>query len=339
MGNRKICVVIGSRANYGRLKSVCNAIQDHFGLELQLIIAASAYDLPIDLPVAARVQCLIDGDNTGAMALTAGVFLTQLSGVFERLKPDLVLAHGDRYEVLSAAITAAYMNIPLAHTEGGEFTGTIDNKVRYAITSLADFHFPVTRFAADKLKSLGIDPGRIFTVGSTALDTIKGIDLTNERAEHYMVILHHPNTTNPEELEPLIEAVNKISLHKVWVNPNVDAGNKAMLKLIHQQKMEFVKNLPPEEYARLIYNCQVLVGNTSSGIKEGAFLGVPYVCVGNRQQGREHGNNTLMVPNRTDDIFAGILWQLNHGRYPPDYRFGDGTAGAKIANILAEVES
>jgi UDP-hydrolysing UDP-N-acetyl-D-glucosamine 2-epimerase len=330
----KIAVVIASRANWGRLKSVCKAIQDHPQLELQIITAASACELPIESD--AKIQCLlIDGDNTEAMALTTGVFLTQIAGVLSRLKPDMVLVHADRYEVLAAAIAASYMNIPLCHTEGGEKSGTIDDKVRNAISKLADIHFPVTKEAETKLVQMGCN--NVFTVGSTALDTIKDIDLTNSRDKPYIVILHHPNTTDPEDITPLIGAIKCLPYHKVWVNPNVDAGNKAMLKLIHQQEVEFVKNLPPEEYARLIYNCNCLVGNTSSGIKEGAFFGVPYVCVGNRQLGREKGHNTISTNMHTFNIILAVTAQLKHGRHEPDYRFGTGDAGEQIAERLASL--
>jgi len=116
----------------------------------------------------------------------------------------------------------------------------------------------------------------------------------------------------------------------------VDAGNKAMLRLIHQQDVEFIKNLPPEEYARLIKNAECLVGNSSSGIKEACYLGVGYTCVGNRQQGREVGPNVLRVSNEVNKIHEAILDRMNWTRIP-DYRFGEGNASSKIVKILAEV--
>ena len=333
---RKICVVIGSRANWGRLKSVCKAIDQHSALQLQLITAASAYDLPIDYKPDARIQCLIDGDDTNAMSLTTGVFLTQIGGVLQGLKPDKVLIHGDRYEMLAVAIAAAYNNIPLCHTEGGETTGTIDEKVRHSISKLADIHFPVTKLAKKNLIKMGCDPSKVFVVGSTALDALKGIDLSNNRTEPYIVVLHHPNTTEPEDIHPLIDALQRIPIHKVWVNPNVDAGNKAMLRLIHQQDVEFIKNLPPVEYARLIKNAECLVGNSSSFIKEASYFGIPAVLVGNRQQGREIGWNVRRVSNIAEEILLATIDFMTISRPQPDYRFGDGTSAEKIVDILAE---
>lgn len=334
---RKICVIIGSRANWGRLKAVVKAIDEHPDLQLQLIVGASAVDLPIPYPYEA-VQCLVDGDNLQTMTLTTGLFLTQIGGVLERLKPDIMYLHGDRHELMAPAIAAAYQNLGIAHGEGGDVTGTIDEKVRHAITKLADIHFPVTELSAKRIIAMGEYPDMVHMVGSTALDSLVGIDLTNNRTEPYLVILHHPNTTRQEDVGELIKAVGYFKMPKVWVNPNVDPGSKAMLKLIHKQDVEFVKNLPPEEYVRLIANCVCLIGNTSSGIKEGAFLGTPYVCVGARQEGREHGNNVVFAECRKRDIIKQVCHQIDHGKYPRDYRFGDGTAGKKVAAILSRIE-
>jgi len=335
---RKVCVVVASRANWGRLKSVCKAITEHPDLELQLVIAASALDIQMDYKPDAVIQCLVEGDNLQSMTLTTGLFLTQLGGVLEHLKPDVLLVHGDRFEVLGAAIAAAYLNIPLAHTEGGDVTGTIDERVRHAITKLADIHFPVTELSRQRIIAMGEYPDMVFKVGSTALDSLVGIDLTSNRKEPYIVILHHPNTTRHEDFGELVSTINALDIHKCWVNPNVDPGSKAMLKQIHRQDVEFIKNLPPEEYARLLYNCKCAIGNSSSFIKEGAFLGVPAVLVGGRQEGREHGENVLFVDYDKEKILAAIRLQMAIGRYPKDHRFGDGTAGKRIAEILAKVK-
>jgi UDP-hydrolysing UDP-N-acetyl-D-glucosamine 2-epimerase len=331
---KKICVIVTSRSTWGRLKSVIKAIKDHPKLQLQLIYACSFYNAQNEFEPDYRINALINGDDTPAMADTTGLLLTKVTEAYKQLRPDIVLVHGDRYEVLGAVVAASYMNIPVAHTEGGEDTGTIDQKVRYAITSLADIHFPVTEKARVKLIDSGIQQERVFVVGSTALDTAKQCDLTNNRNKDYVVILHHPNTTEPEEITPLIEAVNKLTIDKVWVNPNVDAGAKEMLKEIHKLDIEFVKDLPPEEYYRLLANCKCAIGNSSSFIKEGAYLGVSAVVVGDRQHNREHSGNVIFVENRLGSIILGIDDQINKA-YKPSYMFGDGTAAQKIVEVLA----
>lgn len=332
---KKIAIFCGSRANYGRLKSVIDAVTAHPELELQLILGVSFWDARVPYPVDARIQCLVEGDNTAMMPLTCALLQPQISNTLERLKPDVLLAHADRFEILPVALAAAYQNIPLAHTEGGDRTGTIDDKVRNAVSQLADIHFPVTQESAQRLIRMGANKEQVFPVGSTALDVLQGQDLALEVKRPYMVVLMHPNTTDPEPIEPLLDALEQFDIQKVFLNPNVDPGNKALLKKIHRLKgVEFKKNLPILEYARLLKNSVCLVGNTSSGIKEGSYLGVPYVCIGKRQQGREHAGNTLMVENEWESIYFAIKAQMQ-AKYAPSHLFGDGTAGKQIADILA----
>jgi UDP-hydrolysing UDP-N-acetyl-D-glucosamine 2-epimerase len=341
---RKICVFIGSRANHGRLKSVCKTIQEHDALELQLILGASFYNAEVDFPVASRIQCLINSDDHEAMALTTGVLLTKVSMELARLKPDVVLVHGDRYEVLAVAQAAAYMNIPLAHTEGGEITGCIDDKVRNAITALADIHFPVTALSGERIGYETLNQTKdIFVVGSTALDSIKHIRVKNIKRDG-IVFLYHPETTCEEDIVPLIDVLNQVidelKCKVTWINPNIDAGNKQIIQKLHQTGWELKKNLSPEEYAELLKGASVCVGNSSSFIKECSFLGISSVIVGKRQYGREKDKNARHVSLEAGKeylIWKHIMNRYNEHHEPSNY-FGDGTASEKIANILAEVE-
>jgi UDP-hydrolysing UDP-N-acetyl-D-glucosamine 2-epimerase len=317
------------------LKSVCKAIIEHDALELQLILGASFYNAEVEHPVDSRIQCLINSDDHEGMALTTGILLTKVSAELSRLKPDVVLVHGDRYEVLAVAQASAYMNIPLAHTEGGEITGCIDDKVRNAITALADIHFPVTPLSASRINK---NQYRC-VVGSTALDSIKHIRDSVYKSKDYIVVLFHPNTTKIESIafNELIEACNSIDIKKIWVNPNVDAGSKLISKYLHEQNWEFAKNLSIEEYAKLIYNSACVIGNSSSFIKESSFLGVPAVLVGERQKNREKDFNVIEASNNRYSIIESIKKQISRNPSTSNY-FGYGTAGEKIANILAEVE-
>jgi len=327
----KLCIFVGSRANFGRLRSVIDLAHKDKNIDLKLLVAASG--LWVDIPYPYRaIECLVNADTTSGMVLTTALLLTQIAGVLKEINPDYVLVHGDRYEVLAVALAAAYMNIPLAHTEGGDVSGTIDDKVRYAITELADIHFPVTFISGKRLNRKNVH-----VVGSTALDGLKPVDNPAKlflNVDDYIVVLHHPNTTDPEPIEPLIEAVKSLPYKKVWLNPNVDAGYKAMLEKIHAAPVEFVKNLPPDDYINLIYNAKCCIGNSSSFIKEGAFFGIPVVLVGNRQENREHGDNVMLANMETWDIVQKTFKQIEHGRYDPDYRFGDGHAAEKIIEVL-----
>jgi len=345
----KVVAFVGSRANWGRLKSLCKELTDR-NHDLTVILGASGYKL--DIPYKNIVlPNLLENNDCMSMAVTTGLLTTQIAPFLNEIKPDVVIIHGDRHECLGVAIAASYMNIPLCQTEGGESTGTIDDKVRYSITALADYHFPVTELSAYRLGEIkGLSEhdiswcskpakmyfkqGNIYRVGSTAFDGLQYI----KEMGNYAVILHHPNTTDPEDITPLIEAVEELDIPKIWVNPNVDAGSKAILKKIHQlKKVVFMKDLSPEQYIDLISQCRVLIGNTSSMIKEGSYLGIPAVCVGNRQNGRETDTNVIRVPMDKDSILKTVGEQLKHGRYEQSFKFGDGQAAKKIVDVLEEV--
>ena len=165
---RKVCVVVGSRANYGSIKSVMRAVQAHPDLQLQIIVAASAlldrFGSVVDVierdgfTPDARVNMIVEGETPVTMAKSTGLGLLELPTLFELLKPDVVVTVGDRFETMATAVAGAYMNIPLAHTMGGEVTGTIDESIRHAITKLAHVHFPANQDAADRIVRLGEDP-------------------------------------------------------------------------------------------------------------------------------------------------------------------------------------
>jgi UDP-hydrolysing UDP-N-acetyl-D-glucosamine 2-epimerase len=335
---RKIAIFSGSRSTWGRLKSVCKAINEHDALELQLILGASFYNHDVSFPVDSRIQCLINADDHEGMALTTGILLMKVSAELVRLKPDIVLVHGDRYEVLAVAQAAAYLNIPLAHTEGGEVTGCIDDKVRNAITALADIHFAVTRRSGGWIAGLRNDSPYIHVVGSTALDSIRHIRTSNiEKDNDKILVMLHPNTTEEEDVDEFIAGINMTGKEVRWVNPNIDAGHMGILQKMHATNWGYFKNLDIEEYAKLMKSCSCVVGNSSSFIKEASFLGIPAVIVGNRQKNREVDTNVIRVPVDRQRIEEAVICQSNAEHVASDY-FGDGTADIKIANILAEVK-
>ena len=334
---KKICIVITNRSSWGRYQAVCEAIHNHPNLELQLVVAGGALHLDIPYSISDRLYCLVDGDSKESMVLTTTTLTTQLVSVFSRLKPDTVYIHGDRFEMLGVAMAASYMGILIAHAEGGETTGCIDDKVRNAITELADIHFPVklnsAYVLADKKRWYG-EPELldIYCVGSPALDLIKDIPIINK--DPYVVVLVHPNTTKDEDVNELIEAIKEIKEKIIWINPNFDAGSKAMLKEIHKLNVEFVKDLKPIEFYTLLKNSKMLIGNTSSGIKEGSYLGVTYLCIGDRQKGRDSDSNTIFVEYKKEKIVEAYK-NYSHVKFESSEYFGDGLASKYIVEILA----
>ena len=368
---RKICVVVNSRANYGRIKSVLDAIKVHPKLELQLIIGASAllhrFGSAIDVirgdgfEPNATVYSIVEGETPTTMAKSTGMAIIELATQFENLKPDIVITVADRFETIATAIAASYMNIAVAHTQGGEVTGSIDESVRHAITKLSHIHFPATEQAKDYLIRMGENPETVHLTGCPAMDIIANIDLSQlyglfaryrgvgpdlDPKEPYIVVLQHPVTTEYGQglmqIEETLEAVARIGMQTAWLWPNVDAGSDDISKGIRRfreknnpEKMHFYINFSVEDYGRLINNASCLVGNSSSALREGSFLGVPAVNIGTRQAHREHGPNVTHVGYNAAEIESAIRRQIEHGRYERSTMFGDGKAGPQIAEVLA----
>jgi len=255
------------------------------------------------------------------------------------------------------------MNIPVAHTQGGEITGSIDESVRHAITKLAHLHFPATRKAGERLIRMGENPDTVHVTGCPALDLINGADLSltgiDERyggvgapvdwEKPYLLVMQHPVTTEYREslrqINQTIAAVHKTQLQAVWLWPNVDAGSDAISKGLRMYRedqtpknVHFYRNFAVEDFLRILANSACAVGNSSSFIREGSLLGVPSVNIGTRQEGRERGKNVIDVDYDRDDIYAAIMLQLLNGEYPKNPLYGDGNAGEKIAGILVTAD-
>lgn len=374
---RKVCIVVHSRANYGRVKTVMRAIAEHMDLELQLLVGSSAllqrYGAVIDIirrdgfTESAVVHSIIEGETPTTMAKSTGLAIIELSTHFENLKPDVVLTVADRFETLATAVAASYMNIPLAHTQGGEVTGSIDESVRHAISKLAHVHFPATKRAKEYLLRMGEEAHTVHLTGCPAIDLVAETDLSLpadifsryhgvgellSAQKDFIIVLQHPVTTEYgrglaqiQETLAAAHAVAQEGMQVVWLWPNVDAGSdqiskgiRAFRELNDTPNMHFYRNFSPEDYAKLLANARCIVGNSSSGLREGAFLGTPCVNIGTRQAGRERAENVIDVNCNAAEISAALARQLDHGRYASSHLVGDGSAGCKIADILAICE-
>jgi UDP-hydrolysing UDP-N-acetyl-D-glucosamine 2-epimerase len=370
---KKICVVIGSRANYSSIKSAMRAIEAHPALELQLVVGASAlldrYGSVVKLieqdgfKPAAKVHMLIEGETPATMAKSTGLGLMELPTVFEALGPDYVLTVGDRFETMATTLAAAYMNIPIAHTMGGEVSGTIDESIRHAVTKFAHLHFPASAGARQRIIRLGEKPEDVHLVGCPRIDLVAeilrssngedddklfalGVGDRLDLSGRFLLVSQHPVTTEygagERQIGETLAAVREIGLPAVVLWPNADAGSEDIARGIRKLRerglahgMHFFKNLPIETYIRLMARTACLVGNSSSGVREGAFVGTPAVDIGTRQAGRERGSNVIAADYDRASIAAAIRRQLERGRYPSDPIYGDGTAGTQIAETLA----
>ncbi|MFK8006483.1 MAG: UDP-N-acetylglucosamine 2-epimerase [Saprospiraceae bacterium] len=375
MEKRKICVVVTARPSYSRIRSALQAIHDNEALELQLVVAASAlldrYGTAVEIiekdgfSIVAKVYNVLEGGNLAAQSKTTGMGIIELTNVFENLKPDAVVTVADRFETMSTAIAASYLNIPLVHIQGGEVTGNIDEKVRHAITKLSDIHFVSSAKAKERVLKMGENSASVFQTGCPSIDLAEeilqdgnldfdpyqkygGVGSQPDISDGYVIVMQHPVTTEYEQsrvqVTKTLEAIYDLKIPTFWFWPNVDAGSDGTSKAIRSFRennqldhFHFFKNMAPLDFLKFLNNCKCLVGNSSVGIRECAYLGVPVVNIGSRQNGRERADNVIDVNYEKLAIKNAIKKQIEHGVYPKNKIYGNGDAGLKIAKLLKEV--
>jgi UDP-hydrolysing UDP-N-acetyl-D-glucosamine 2-epimerase len=349
------------------------AIASHPKLELQVLAAGTMvlerFDLPVRVvredgfPVDGEVYIELEGSTPTSMAKSVGFAVVEFASEFQRLKPDIVLLIGDRYETLAAAVAAAYMNICIAHIQGGEVSGSIDESARHAITKFAHFHFPSTRRSAEYLVRMGERPDTILAIGCPSSDIAREIDrkldpkVVNSRGsgawidvnQPFLLAVFHPTTTEyggeRAQMEELLKALHLLEIQTILLWPNIDAGadhvSKAIRVFRDRVKPTWLRtliNLPPENYLKVLANTACAVGNSSSFVRDASYFGTPVVLVGSRQDGRETAEHVVRVPPVAEEIADAVRAQLSHGRYPPSTLYGDGHVSERIARALAEVE-
>jgi len=370
---RKICVVITARPSYSRIRTALRAIQQHPDLELQLVVAASAlldrYGNAVQVierdgfVVDERVYMVLEGENLVTSAKSTGIGLSELATVFDNRKPDAVVTVADRYETLATAVAASYMNIPVVHVQGGEVTGSIDEKVRHAVTKLSNLHLVSTTAARERVIRLGELPESVRLTGCPSIDIAAevtaspaldfdpferygGVGPRADLSKGYLVVMQHPVTTEYEaaraQIEETLYAAHGAGLPILWFWPNVDAGSDGTSKGIRvfrereqPANLHLFRNMFPEDFLRLLVHATAIVGNSSVAIRECSYLGVPAVNIGSRQQGRERGRNVIDVGHDRAAIADALAEHRRRGRPQADHLYGDGRAGTKIADVLA----
>jgi len=373
---RKICVVVTARPSYSRIRSALKAVNEHPDLQLQLVVAASAlldrYGNAIQaierdgFAIEQRVYMVLEGENLVTSAKSTGIGLSELATVFDNLKPDAVVTVADRYETLATAVAASYMNIPVVHVQGGEVTGSIDEKVRHAVTKLANLHLVSTQLAAERVRRLGEEPDSIFVTGCPSIDIAAevaarpamdfdpfvkygGVGPTTDLSRGYVVVMQHPVTTEYEEARQQVDetlyAVKNFGVPVLWFWPNVDAGSDGTSKGIRvfrekedPPNFHLFRNMSPEDFLRLLCGATAIVGNSSVAIRECSYLGVPAVNIGSRQLGRERGQNVIDVDHDRKEISDAVQTHIKRGKPKRDLLYGDGKAGGRIADCLSKVE-
>ncbi len=370
---RKVCFVITSPIHYSRSKILLEELKKHPKILLQIIVGGSAI-LPNYGNVLSsmekdgffpdeKIVMTLEGGTSVAMAKTAGIGIMEFATAFYNLKPDVVVVRGDRYEVLSAAIAASYLNIPVAHIEGGDVSGTIDESVRHAITKLSHIHFTTNKASADRIKRMGENPKYIFDFGATEVEFVAknnfkiseklindlGVGDAIDINSPFLVVMYHPVTSeigdNLKHTKELLQAVYGLSLPTVWFWPNVDAGTDEVSKAIRSFReikkpdhMRFLKYLPAEQFIGLLKRCSCLVGNSSAGIKECSYLGIPVVNIGTRQNGRMKAPNVSDSGYGREEIVKAVKDQIKHGNYKKSLIYYKPGSSKKIAEKISSIK-
>lgn len=375
---KKICFTVLSRANYGSIRKLMSEVKIDKKLTMQLVVGASALTDEqgkcVDLinkdgfKINYRADMNIKADQPSNMAQTVGIGLLKLPEIYSKLKPDVIFVVGDRYEIMSAVISASYMNIPIAHTMGGEITGTIDESVRHAVSKFSHLHFVSNKDSYDRVIRLGEKKRFVFNVGCPRIDLVKDIikQKLKKKSEVYVnshgvgdnidfenkfiIISQHPVTTEYSEtishIKETLKAIEKINIQAIFLWPNTDAGSEQISKQIRiwrerkkMKKIRFLRNIPSDYYITLMKNASCIVGNSSSAIREGSYIGIPAINIGTRQNKRLRGKNVIDVRNNSAQIINAIKKQIKVGKYKSQNIYGNGTASKKIVKILKRIKN
>ena len=366
---RKICFLITNRVHYARQKLLLDILNKSDWAELQLIMGGSVvipkYGDKIFKEISNSkfnvediLNTVVEGGDNVAMAKTTGLSLLEFTSSIKKLDPDIVILRGDRFEVLAGAIAAAYLNKTIVHIEGGDLTGTIDESVRHAITKLSHIHITTNDDSKRRVIKMGENPKYVFNTGSLDVEYAASVkkkffqDVVDKTAtgakidisNPFIIVMQHPVTTeknNGENITETLRAVNDLGMQTLWFWPNMDAGTSDISKSIRMfrehsnpQNIAFIKELLPDDFIALLKKASCIVGNSSCGIKEVSFLGVPSVSIGTRQNNRMRSKNILDVDYNADEIKNAIKKQLKHGQYRPSYIYYKPNTSKNIANIL-----
>jgi GDP/UDP-N,N'-diacetylbacillosamine 2-epimerase (hydrolysing) len=371
MSDRKICVLTGTRAEFGLLRPVMEAIQQHPDLELQVLVTGMHLEAMFGMsvraiegagfPIIGRVPMHPLEDSGKGMAYAMADGIRGMTKVLSKYRPDILLVLGDRTEVLAGSIAALYLNIPIAHIHGGDVTrGGTDESTRHAVTKMASIHFAATPASAERVRKMGEEDWRIHTVGAPALDTILNVaslsrsklarrfDLPEDRP--WFLVLQHSVTTEPEiagdQFAETLAALDAFDVEKVFLYPNSDAGGLQIIAQLDRIKGDpgnhVFATIPHREFLSLMNHCSVMIGNSSSGIIESSSFRIPVVNIGIRQEGRERAGNVVDVAHDRHEIEKAIDHVISdefmNGLQNIVNPYGDGNASHRIVGVLSTVD-
>ena len=368
LNKKKIAVFTGKRGGFGAMLPIMKMI--HADPDLTLVVIASDMHLreefgktlkevEANIPVDYLVDMGSYGDGYSERAAALGRCILGLQGVLEDAKPDILLLLGDRGETLAAALCAVEMGIVVAHIQAGDISGGIDDIHRHAITKLSHLHFSQNEAQRRRVISLGEHPERVFNSGAPYIDTLYSVPATLPSEtkvkfqipldSDFITILFHPDTYLPERAEEqmnqILEACRLTELYGLVIYPCSDPGYMGVIRSINRfapyNKFRIHRSIEFEDFVNVLRHSKILVGNSSAGIIEAPYLNLPFILVGNRQDGREHASNVIKVDAKKELILSAIKAAMQG-----DFRskiemdkmpFGDGTATFKIFNVLKDI--
>ncbi|XP_014825823.1 PREDICTED: bifunctional UDP-N-acetylglucosamine 2-epimerase/N-acetylmannosamine kinase isoform X2 [Poecilia mexicana] len=369
----KVCVATCNRADYSKLAPIMFGLKSHpEEFELEVVVLGSHliddYGNTFrmieqdDFDIGSKLHTIVRGEDEAAMVESVGLALVKLPDVLQRLSPDILIVHGDRFDALALATAAALMNIRILHLEGGEVSGTIDDSIRHAISKLAHYHACCTRMAEQHLIAMCEDHSRILLAGCPSydkllstyhrddyMDIIKSWLGDKVKENDYIVALQHPVTTDIQHSIKIyglmLDALISFNKRTLILFPNIDAGSKEMVRVMRKKGIEqhpnfrAVKHIPFEQFIQLLSHAGCMIGNSSCGVREAGAFGTPVINLGTRQTGRETGENVLHVRDADthNKIYHALELQFGK-RYPGSKIYGDGNAVPRILKFLSSID-
>lgn len=365
MSRRRICYISGTRADFGLMQATLRRIHEDPRLELGIVAtgmhlsAAHGHTLrdieASGLPLLATVPVDMEPATGATMARNIGAMLAAFVPLLQQHRPDIVLLLGDRGEMLAGALAAIHLNIPVAHIHGGERSGTVDEPVRHAISKLSHFHFAATAQARERLVRMGEAPEQVWVTGAPGLDGLRELasrsreELAREAgldpARPVALLVFHPvlqeAASAGAQAGAVVDSLKRHGLQVLALLPNADAGSEAIRQLLARRRdagdLHLVTHFPRPDFVSWMAAADLMVGNSSAGIIEAASFGTPVVNIGLRQNLRERNANVTDCAADAGEIEAAVARALRHGRYPRENVYGDGSAGPRVADLLATV--
>tara|TARA_B100001540_G_C15810329_1_gene644213 strand:- start:1468 stop:2622 length:1155 start_codon:yes stop_codon:yes gene_type:complete len=368
---RRITVTTGTRAEYGILKPLLQQIDNSKKVELILIVCGmhlskkhgnTISEIKKDgFKISKKIDMIPKGNTNYDMAKVLGIGIVEFSNTFKKFKPDLNLILGDRDEAMASALAAFHMNIPNAHISGGDKTKAgLDESIRHAITKISNIHFPISKKSKQRIIKMGESPKFVFDMGSPSIDMIykKQIIPKNELERKYKIkfngddilLIQHPITTEPkkskEQISLLIKGILKTNKTVFAIAPNSDAGNSEIFQALeicakNNPKFYLFKNIKREDYLGFLKYSKVLIGNSSSGIVEAAYLNTNVINIGTRQKGREYDSNVHHLETPTIHMIEKTInkiLKLKNNKIENHFIYGKGNSCSKILKILEEIK-